>query len=520
MNETNETVRSLKAEDSLILVIDDEEVMREGCSRICESIGCRVTDAEGGAPGLSVLEREDVDVILLDLMMPGISGMEVLERIMAQYPQIVVIVITGYATVELAVEAMKKGAYDFIAKPFSPDQLRIVLHRALEKRRLEKEADRLRRERARSLRDVAEEQSRLRAIIDAMADGVVVAGKDGVVVLYNRPAAVLLGIEDDSMIQRPVEDLMPKEAADAIAELTAGPVGETAVLELETEGGRTIRSHTSLIFLEQEGNVGSVTMLQDITPLKEMDRLKSQFVAMASHELRSPLAAIQQILSVVVRDMKDTLDERRSTLLDRAQERSKGLMAMINDLLDLAKIESGGVLERKEPVELEPLARLSVEFYQETAHKKGVKIDIEPFAQSPCVMGDCCALEEVFGNLISNAVSYTPSGGSITIKGGVSGDEAWVSFEDTGIGIPPEAVSKIFDRFYRVKDEKTRNVVGTGLGLPIVKGIVEAHDGKVELTSTPGKGSTFRVILPAISMNARDRDREIDDPASRKIEFG
>ena len=95
-----------------------------------------------------------------------------------------------------------------------------------------------------------------------------------------------------------------------------------------------------------------------------------------------------------------------------------------------------------------------------------------------------------------------------------------MSFEDTGIGIPPEAVSKIFDRFYRVKDEKTRNVVGTGLGLPIVKGIVEAHDGKVELTSTPGKGSTFRVILPAISMNARDRDREIDDPASRKIEFG
>ena len=147
---------------------------------------------------------------------------------------------------------------------------------------MKKRADRLRRERARSLRDVAEEQSRLRAIIDAMADGVVVAGKDGVVVLYNRPAAVLLGIEDDSMIQRPVEDLMPKEAADAIAELTAGPVGETAVLELETEGGRTIRSHTSLIFLEQEGNVGSVTMLQDITPLKEMDRLKSQFVAMAS----------------------------------------------------------------------------------------------------------------------------------------------------------------------------------------------------------------------------------------------
>ena len=520
MNETNETVRSLKADDSLILVIDDEEVMREGCSRICESIGCRVTDAEGGASGLSALEREDVDVILLDLMMPGISGMEVLERIKAQQPHIVVIVITGYATVELAVEAMKKGAYDFIAKPFSPDQLRIVLHRALEKRRLEKEADRLRRERARSLRDVAEEQSRLRAIIDAMADGVIVTDKDGIVVLCNRPAAVLLGIEEDAVMQRSVEDLMPKEAADAIAELTAGPANRTAVLELETEGGRTVRSHTSAIFLEQEGNVGSVTMLQDITPLKEMDRLKSQFVTMASHELRSPLAAIQQILSVVVRDMKNTLDERRSTLLDRAQERSKGLMAMINDLLDLAKIESGSVLEQKEPVELEPPARRTVELYQETALKKGVKIDIEPFERSPCVMGDCRALEEVFGNLISNAVQYTPSGGKVTIKGGVSGDEVWVSFEDTGIGIPPEAVSKVFERFYRVKDEKARNVVGSGLGLPIVKGIVEAHGGKVELTSTPGKGSVFRVIFPAITGDARARDGEIEGQVSRKIEFG
>src|SRR4030067_2077409 len=137
-----------------ILVIDDEQIMREGCSRILSKDGWAVITAENGKQGLDEIQTrlEDIDVILLDLMMPGMSGMEVLDQVRGINPTLLVIVITGYATVESAVEAMKKGAYDFIPKPFTPDQLRIVVRRALERRRLQKEAEFLRRERGKYLR--------------------------------------------------------------------------------------------------------------------------------------------------------------------------------------------------------------------------------------------------------------------------------------------------------------------------------------------------------------------------------
>src|SRR4030067_2967987 len=159
-----------------ILVIDDEQIMREGCSRILSKDGGAVICAENGTKGLEEIkgQSEKIDVILLDLMMPGMSGMEVLDHVRTIDPNLLVIVITGYATVESAVEAMKKGAYDFIPKPFTPDQLRIVVKRALERRSLQKEAEFLRKERERSLRDIAMEKSKIRALNNCMGDGVLV----------------------------------------------------------------------------------------------------------------------------------------------------------------------------------------------------------------------------------------------------------------------------------------------------------------------------------------------------------
>src|SRR5512147_103153 len=150
-----------------ILVVDDDQTIRDGCSRILSKSGWTVIAAENGQKGLDEIRslRGEIDVVLLDLMMPGLSGMEVLEQSLQADPDLLVIVITGYATVESAVEAMKKGAYDFIAKPFAPDQLRIVVKRALERRSLQKEAEFLRKERERSLRDIATEKSKIKTII-------------------------------------------------------------------------------------------------------------------------------------------------------------------------------------------------------------------------------------------------------------------------------------------------------------------------------------------------------------------
>src|SRR5512136_919887 len=162
-----------------ILVIDDEQIMRDGCQRILSKDGWSVLTAENGKKGLEEIQAqpESIDVILLDLMMPGMSGMEALDHIRTIDPNLLVVVITGYATVESAVEAMKKGAYDFIPKPFTPDQLRIVVRRALEKRTLQKEADFLRKEREKSLRDIATEKSKVKTIINCMGDGVLVCDR-------------------------------------------------------------------------------------------------------------------------------------------------------------------------------------------------------------------------------------------------------------------------------------------------------------------------------------------------------
>lgn len=185
-----------------ILVIDDEQIMRDGSSHILSKDGWQVLSAENGEQGLNLIQGQSgqIDVILLDLMMPGMSGMEVLDHIRAIDPNLLVIVITGYATVESAVEAMKKGAYDFISKPFTPDQLRIVVRRALEKRALQKEAEFLRREREKSLRDIATEKSKIRTIINCMGDGVVVCDRDGSIVLSNPAASRMLMISETTLM--------------------------------------------------------------------------------------------------------------------------------------------------------------------------------------------------------------------------------------------------------------------------------------------------------------------------------
>src|SRR5512139_2429843 len=185
-----------------ILVIDDDQTIRDGCSRILSKSGWSVISAENGQKGLDEIRnpRGEIDVILLDLMMPGLSGMEVLEQSLQTNPALLVIVITGYATVESAVEAMKRGAYDFVPKPFTPDQLRIVVKRALERRALQKEAAFLRQEREKSLRDIATEKSKIKTIMNSMGDGVLVCDRDSCIVLSNPAASRMLKISENSLI--------------------------------------------------------------------------------------------------------------------------------------------------------------------------------------------------------------------------------------------------------------------------------------------------------------------------------
>ena len=486
-----------------ILVIDDEQIMREGCSRILSKEGCAVITAENGKQGLDEIrsQLEKIDVILLDLMMPGMSGMEVLDQVRAIDPNLLVIVITGYATVESAVEAMKKGAYDFIPKPFTPDQLRIVVRRGLERRLLQREAEFLRRERERSLRDIATEKSKIKTIINCMGDGVLVCDHDSCMVLTNPAASRMLKTPETSLLGNFLSQCnLPPELSKTIEEsLQTKDISYTSVsqeLSFGDSGEISLRAHTAPVRNDLGETMGSVTVLQDISHLKELDKMKSEFIAMVAHELRAPIAAVEQQLNVILNKMAGEVTEKQEKLLSRAKERTKGLLDLIKDLLDLSKIEAGKMVQYKEPLTLQEVIYRVVELMKIEAEAKKIDLRFSVSTEIPLVNADRNSMEGIFTNLISNAIKYTPEGESVSVT--LSEENAFVKaiVSDTGIGIKKEDLPRIFDKFYRVKSSETRQIVGTGLGLSIVKSIVDAHLGSITVESEVGKGTTFTVLLP------------------------
>jgi len=488
------------AEKKKILVIDDEAIMRDGCSQILANDGCEVLTAPNGEEGLAAIKGDPAgfEVVLLDLKMPGLSGMEVLEAAREVNPALLVVVITGYATVDAAVEAMKKGAYDFIAKPFSPDQLRLIVNRAQEKRRLELEAEQLRAEAARSLRDVATEKSKVRTIVHCMADGILVTDRDGRIVLTNPAAGRMLGVDAHACLAQPLREAVEhEELIEAVAGVVepANPEVTTISQELRI-GDSLIRAHTAAVKSEEGEVLGTVTVLEDMTYLLELDRMKGDFIAMVSHELRSPISAIVQNMNLILDGLVGETTEKQRHLLSRAKERSKGLLDLIADLLEISKIEAGMTVQCKEPLRVEEVVRTVVELMEGEARAKGISLTTQLDASLPPVLGDKENLEGVFTNLVSNAIKYTPEGGTVHIETCADGDYVKTVVKDTGIGISANDLPQIFDKFSRVKTEKTRGIVGTGLGLSIVKNIVETHLGSIVVESEEGKGTAFTVLLP------------------------
>jgi two-component system, OmpR family, phosphate regulon sensor histidine kinase PhoR len=489
-----------------ILVIDDELIMRDGCTRILSKEGWSVLTAENGHQGIEEVRArpERIDVILLDLMMPGLSGMEVLDQIRKIDPNLLAIVITGYATVESAVEAMKKGAYDFIPKPFTPDQLRIVVRRALERRMLQREADFLRGEREKSLRDVATEKSRTRTIITSMGDGVLVCDLEGHLVLTNPAAGRLLNVSEDSLVGMPLsENPIPAELSKVIEE-TIGEreTGYSCLSQELAIGGPErpspvfLRAHTCPIRNDLGETMGAVSVLQDMSALKELDKMKSEFIAMVAHELRAPIAAVEQQLIVILNRLAGDLTEKQEELLTRGRERIKGLLDLIKDLLDLSKIEAGKLVQYKEPLSLQEVIHQVTDLMKAEADAKKIDLRFSAPFDVPSITADRNAMEGVFSNLISNAIKYTQEGGNVSIALNEEGSCVKVTVSDTGVGIAKEDIPRIFDRFYRVKTARTRQIVGTGLGLCIVKSILDAHFGSISVESELGKGTTFTVLLP------------------------
>lgn len=489
------------ADSARILVIDDERGIREGCRRVLISEGHRVETAEDGPHGLEMATGGDFDLLLVDVKMPGMGGIELVQRVQQHDPAIVCVMITGYATLETAIEATKSGAYDFLPKPFTPDELIAKVNKALERRWLMLEARRLREERERSLLEISLEKSRLLTIINCMQDGVLVTNRDGQLVLYNPAALAMLQLRRQGLIGQPVRECVPvAQLVDMVASVvsSSGPAAAMLSQEIPADGGRVLMANVAPIRDERSEVLGSVTVVRDVTELKRLDRMKSQFVGMVAHELRAPLAAIQSYMDVMLSGAAGDDPRQFRRMLERSKERTGALLNLIDDLLDVSSIEAGRIARRIEWVHLPNLLLDVVEIVRPKAEARDIAITTNLPGDLPPVRADHEDMVRLFTNLLTNAVKYNRDGGSIHLSAWVDGHYLRVDVADTGIGIPKELIPKVFDEFYRVKRPETRHITGTGLGLSIVRRILEAHHGHIEVESELGKGSTFSAFLPIV----------------------
>lgn len=482
-----------------ILVVFDDKAMRDGCRRVLSAEGLEVETAENGPQGLEALRHGGFDLVLLDFKTPGTTGVEMLDAIANIDPSVVTIIVPGYTTLDTAIEATKMGGYDILPRPFSPEELLTKVAIGLARRSLLVEARRLRESKAARLVEIATEQARLRTIINCMVDGVLVTNKDGQIVLHNPAVLRMLGCTDSPIQGRPIADCLPNQELVSLITDTLRPANieysmMSREITVEPDANTVLMANIAPVRDEHGTVSGSVVVLRDISKLKELDRVKSQFVSTVSHELRSPLGVIHGYLELVLE--QDALPAEAREMLERAKERAKGLLGLIEDLLDISTIEAGRVARNVETVQIADVVHSAVEFMKMSAEERKIDLQDQVPGDLPTVEVDKDDLNRVFTNLLSNAIKYNRSGGRVSVLGSVSGPYVRIDVTDTGIGIPAEALERVFDEFYRVKSAATRGITGTGLGLSIVKRIVEAHHGRVELQSELGKGTTVSIYLP------------------------
>lgn len=339
-------------------------------------------------------------------------------------------------------------------------------------------------ENARLFAHTEQERAKLEAILTHIQDGVIVVGQDGRLILVNETARAAFDLPQSNLYGRPLREVIfHPDLLEILDDNRLHP----SQSEISLEDGRVFNAQCTPI-----PEIGLVLTMQDITHLKELDRIKTDFVNTVSHDLRSPLTAILGYVELITR--AGPINEQQREFIHRIQISVNNITSLINDLLDLGRIEAG-FDTRKEIVQIANIIHYAVESLRNRIAEKKQEVLIQVPANLPTVLGNPMRLRQMVSNLLGNAVKFTPPQGRIVIKGEAKGDQVILQVSDTGIGIPPADQAHIFDRFYRGSNIPPDSA-GAGLGLAIVKSIVENHQGRIWVESTLGQGTTFTVVLP------------------------
>ncbi|MFQ5637117.1 MAG: PAS domain-containing sensor histidine kinase [bacterium] len=352
-----------------------------------------------------------------------------------------------------------------------------------------------------NLNKIINEKNKTETILKNIADGVIVSDRANKVVLINSVAERWFEVCAKAAIQKPFEELIhDRKLSQFIRDFSANGKKSAENIEviLEPKEGHkkiVLQARSARIKGEQGEFIGVVMVLRDITHEKEIDRLKTELVSMVAHELRSPLTCISGFSELLLDETvsREQSEEYASIIL----KESNRLNDLINKFLDISKIESGRSQVQKSPVDLKMLVEKVIDFNGQLADQKNIKINLDSPEEISTIHVDRDMMEQVFLNLFSNAVKYSPENANVTIRLKEDDDVMRVEVEDNGFGISEKSLPHIFDKFYRITDnDKVMDITGSGLGLSLVKEIVEIHGGRVHAKSKLGEGSNFIVTLP------------------------
>jgi signal transduction histidine kinase/DNA-binding response OmpR family regulator len=567
-----------------ILVVDDEPHVVQIFQDLLAQRGYEVVSSMNGDDAIVKVTTGNFDLVLTDINLPGVDGLEVVRAAKAADKDTCVILITGYASTTTAIDALRQGAYDYITKPFDLWETAKAIERGLESRFLVIENRRLvssLEEANRELqhheqilsRMVKEATQRITALYEAGKEISTSLSRQATLEVIVNQVTKLAGAEASLMF------LYDTETGEYIAEagvgvsqenlknyrfgsgeglhgqavrnaspVRAGNVAETVGVEAflsELE----VTSALVIPLLTNENVLGTITALrrggrpfspddQEVLTMfasqasiavtnailyertKELDRMKSEFVAVVSHEVRTPLTSIKGSLELLGDERFHVLPPPQRELLSICQANAERLITLINDILDFSKLESSKLSLNFESFEIGKIVPEAVDHIRNLAAIKGVSIDVHMEGSAGIVEADPMRVAQVITNLLGNAIKFSPDKGKIEVWARGTDAEVVIDVKDFGKGISQRDLSRLFQRFAQLDSSTTRKAGGTGLGLVISKGIVEQHGGRIWVESLIGKGSTFSFALPRFRVpgpltdDAEDSARDLITPSS------
>lgn len=503
-----------------ILIVDDDPIVTKTLKMLFNIQGYKNLDVfNSPVEALEYLKDEKPNLILSDFLMPELNGLEFLSKAKEIYPDISMILLTGYADKQNAIKAINElGIYKYIEKPWDNQSLILNVRNALERSELiQKLQDKITQlDEAKSLlekynteletlveqksQDIIKSNNKLSAVINHSADGIVTITKNGNIILSNPSFEKLCGLDNEKLFRQNFSSLFFENKV-PICELIDDDneilISNYKLFNHKSEKIIPIEVHFAPIPQTDNEEKVFVGVIRDITAQAEMERLRDDFIATLTHDLRTPLLAAIQTLNFFIDGSLGELNDKQKNLLQTMLYSNKDMLGLVNALLEVYKYESGQLILCKNNFPLNSLINQCVKEVKSLADSKNIDITVELDEETE-IYADKQELKRVIANFLGNAINYTQESGHVVIKTNIEENNIIVTVEDNGTGIPEDDIPKIFKRFSQGTSQKRST--GTGLGLYLSRQIIEAHEGKIWLESEVNKGSKFCFKLNNVSV--------------------